>query len=137
MTDDTQYDGVEITLGRQTYVLPAIPLHALPKCKRLLEGTDDPFGDDKYHQAIIDSLYYSLKRNYPDIDPTFVTESIDVQMLQTLPAKIMEANGLSAVTEDGEKKAAKRGRTSSATGTSTSSTQPSAADGQSNTSDES
>lgn len=135
MTDAKQtptVEGVEIVLGGRTLTLPAIPLVAMPRAQPFFSGSADPMTDAGYQQALVDIVYLSLKRNYPDIEPQFVADNVDLANFTTLITAIMIANKLKApaVEEAGNDPALAAPKTGAKSGSKPSSTPPSAADGQ-------
>lgn len=134
MTDANQtptVDGVAIVLGGRNLTLPAIPLVAMPRAQPFFSGSADPMTDAGYQQALVDIVYLSLKRNYPDIEPQFVADNVDLANFTTLITAIMTANKLKAPEVDaGNDPAPAAPKTGTKSGSKPSSTPPSAADGQ-------
>lgn len=108
-------DGEEITLGGATFTLPPLPLARLKHLGVLLTGGDPSDPESGYTDALTDAVYYSLRRNYPDISRELVEDNIDLVNFQDVLQKFMKVNNLNAKGEAG--KQANPAETEKSTGT--------------------
>ena len=95
--DDVNVPGEAIRLGRLFYVLPPAPLVHMPKLKAVLSGGDFS-ADEGYSNALVDAVYYSLRRNYPTVGREQVAENIDMTNFRGVMDAFMKANGLQQAT---------------------------------------
>lgn len=93
MTNTVRVDGTTIHLGQAEFVLPPLPLVHMPKVKKLLQGGNF-MEDQEYTEALGRAIYYSLRRNYPELTEEMVTESIDMTNYRPLVQSFMEVNQL-------------------------------------------
>ena len=100
-----QVVGENIELSGETFVLPPIPLVRMAGIKKLLSGgdfTEDP----EYVGNLIDAIYWSLLRNYPELDRKTVEDGVDMVNIKELLDAFMLTNGLSTKADQpGEVKA--------------------------------
>lgn len=91
------YDGVDVTLGKYTYVAPPLTLRALrmmlPKVENLSKSAV-PTTDD--FNTISELVHVTLKRNYPDLKIEDVEDGLDMKNIFQVMSSIMTASGLEA-----------------------------------------
>lgn len=109
--DNPVVPGEEIELGGKRLVLPPIPLVKVPDLSIMFEVVEKPFSNKSYIQAVADALYYSLRRNYPDIDPQFIVDNLDMANHNIIAEALVKVNGLAPKEDVGkkQKKAASNG----------------------------
>jgi hypothetical protein len=95
MTNDLKYQGVPLKLGRQEYILPALPLKRLKEASPLMTGT---IASDGYVDTLIQAVYWSLLRNYPELKVEEVEDSVDMLNYGDVVKAFTAANGF-VVTE--------------------------------------
>jgi len=90
-TKDVKVQGEVITLGSEEYVLPPLPLIKMSSIKRLMSGGDFT-EDEEYVGSLVDAIYWSLKRNYPQMDRETVELNLDMANFQAVMDAFMKTN---------------------------------------------
>jgi hypothetical protein len=95
-------DGEAITLGKQALVLPPIPLVKVPTLEPIMSGHPNPLSSPEYVEAFMGGLYWSLRRNYPDINREWVENQVDLVAFPVLLDKFLVVNGFKKDAPAGE-----------------------------------
>ena len=97
----------KITLGKKEFELSPIPLKGLVALEGRLHLIGKDFSQDSA-DALVDGIYYGLKRNHPEIDRELVELNIDATNLnQVLTAFVQVNNFAKAAENTGKPKARK------------------------------
>lgn len=95
------FEGVKVTLGRQTYIVPALTIRQVRQHRATLnamsalatrEPTEDEIG------GMIDVAHAALSRNYPDMDKAQLEDVVDLNNLKHLMAAVVGQSGLERTT---------------------------------------
>ena len=95
MADKAKIDGVAITLAGEAYTLPPLPLARMPKIKTLMNGGDSM--SEEFVNALVDAIWWSLQRNYPDIVREAVSDNVDLKNWKIVLDAFMNTNGFAPV----------------------------------------
>jgi hypothetical protein len=91
------YEGVDVMLGKFTYVAPPLTLRSLrallPKIAALGASTV-PSSDD--FDTIVEVVHTTLKRNYPGLTAETVEDGLDMKNINVVMGAILAASGLEA-----------------------------------------
>jgi hypothetical protein len=90
--------GENIELADISYVLPPLPLAYMAKADVLLRGMSTA-QTQEYADAFADVVFYSLRRNYPDISRETVADNIDLKNFKVILDAFTVVNGLKAKAE--------------------------------------
>lgn len=104
-------DGVEVRIGRQTYIMPPLPLKPLrtmllplyADAIKMLDRTEGQSPEEimadvsSYNEKVVAVIHAALKRNYPDLTPDQIEEEIDLETSRKLLEKLREISGLKPV----------------------------------------
>lgn len=89
---EVKVDGLEIQLGKLNYILPPIPVIRMTKIGYLFEaGSDD---QEQYIETLIKAVHWSLLRNYPEMEYSFVENNIDTVNMPSIMKAFLEVNML-------------------------------------------
>src|SRR6266446_4512916 len=66
LMQNVKVQGRPIKLADVEYILPPLPLARLSGVKRLMEG-GNAVEDEGFVSSMVDALYFSLLRNYPEL----------------------------------------------------------------------
>ena len=97
---DVKIDGSLIVLGQQEYILPPLPLVKMAKVSRLMSGGN--VLQEEYVDSLVDALWWSLKRNYKDLDRQAVEDNLDSLNFKQVLEAFMQVNGFENGKEPGE-----------------------------------
>lgn len=99
-------DGKSINLGGQDYVLPPCPLSGLAKLGDRLKLIGTGMSEEAI-ESLTDGIFFSLRRNYPEIKREFVHDNIDLLNIHAVVDAFIAVNGFQkAVEASGEQTAA-------------------------------
>lgn len=87
-------DGETILLGGESLVLPPLPLIKFKTIEPIL-GSDKGFSEE-YLTAFNNAVFYSLRRNYPQITQDFIVENVDLVNFPKILSAFLSVNGLAA-----------------------------------------
>lgn len=91
----------KVTLGGKEFTLSPVPAvglkHIGPKIK-LIGASDSEDAID----ALVDGLYFGIKRNHKDVDREFVEWNLDVTNMRDLIEKFVEVNTAGVAPQSGE-----------------------------------
>ena len=85
--------GEEIIINDEKFLLPPLPLVKLAKIGKLMQG-GNTFEDEEYVVAIIDAIFWSLQRNYPEVERQMIEDNLDITNFQTILDAFMSVNKL-------------------------------------------
>jgi hypothetical protein len=85
-------DGKEIKLGGSTFILPPCPLSGLSKLGDRLKNIGTGMSEEAT-SSLSDGVFYSLRRNYPEITQGFVSDNIDLLNVHSVVDAFVEVNG--------------------------------------------
>jgi hypothetical protein len=88
-------DGKTITLAGTDYTLPALPIGKISLLPKLFHN---PLENEEVGGALIESIFYSLRRNYPNIEKHTVEDGIDLINFGAVLAAFTEVNQLERTT---------------------------------------
>lgn len=94
-------EGKEITLSGKVYTLPPIPLIGMAKLGPRFSSIGKDFSEDSVG-ALADAIFFSLKRNYPEISRDLVEQNIDLTNLTEITTAFVEVNNLTEAKPSGE-----------------------------------
>lgn len=97
-------EGKEIKLGGKDFVFPPIPLSGLAKLGDRLQQIGVGMSEESI-TALSDGVFYSLRRNYPDIAQSFVQDNIDLLNVHSVVDAFVEVNGFQKANQSGEAQA--------------------------------
>jgi len=89
---DVKVEGFDILLGGKLYCLPPIPLVKVAKVARMLHG-GNVIQDELYVESLVDAIFWSLERNYPDIVRADVADNLDMVNFKSVLEAFMMING--------------------------------------------
>src|SRR5258708_2927764 len=89
--------GKEVTIGDRTFVMPPLTLGML----ELYQDRIDAFQSgeavtSKSWTTVIDVVHGALKRNYPELDRTVITENMEMRHIADIFAALMNVSGVEA-----------------------------------------
>lgn len=87
--------GKEVKIGEKTYVLPPLTLG-------MLEVYQDPIDEfqsgekvsSKSWTTVINVVHDALKRNYPDVPRTVITDNLEMRHVMDIFAALMSVSGV-------------------------------------------
>lgn len=85
--------GISLELNGTTYVVPPVALGTLEAMQDRIEAFTGGL-DKKSVTTVIDCLYASLKRNYPDLTRDDAAELVDVGNMGDVMQAVMDVSGL-------------------------------------------
>lgn len=94
-------DGEEIILSGETYTIPPIPLSGLAKIGAGLSAISAQITEESV-TPLVDAVYHSLRRNYPEITRAVVDNGIDLKNVEAVLLAFQKVNGFDAVKEEAE-----------------------------------
>ena len=100
MAAQVKVEGEVIKLNGVEYVLPPIPLAKMAKVGRLMQG-GNAMEDEEYVASLVDAVWWSLLRNYKELERAEVEENLDMTNFQAIMDAFMKVNGFAK--KDGNK----------------------------------
>ena len=97
---DVEFEGVPIRLGRTStgqpriLVMPPLSFKSLKKFRKELSDFDDTQLSDEAIDLVEQLAGAALKRNYPDMDYTFLEEVLDAGNMMHIMQVVMDVSGL-------------------------------------------
>jgi len=91
-------EGKTIVLGGQAFTLSAVPAVGLKKIGPNLQLIGSDFSEASI-DALVDAIYYGVKRNHPDVTRDFVEMNIDVTNIGEVVDVFAEVNTVKRRTE--------------------------------------
>ena len=88
-----KYAGEVIMVGRESYVLPPLPLGGVYLLEHIKDGV---FSTNESMQAFMQVLHISLARNYPDFDGSLLGKELGLPDFARVYAAFVRVNGLEA-----------------------------------------
>ena len=98
--------SIKINIGGKNFELSPVPLVGLAKLGNRIGLIGQEFTDDSA-QALIDGVYYGIKRNHPEVEREFLEWNIDASNLKEILSAFIEVNKSTEATKPGERKARK------------------------------
>jgi hypothetical protein len=86
--------GIEMKLGRETYIVPTLSLAALELYVKPLEALMAGKGGFEAQIVVIDAAHAAIKRNYPDITRDTVAAAVDVATFAEVVSAILDVGGV-------------------------------------------
>ena len=99
VASEVEYDGEPLTLGRTTYVVPALPmlkvqaLAALQRQMQTTTGTDALARVAPLVEPFVALLHAALTRNYPDLPRDVVERGLDLANFKDAFQLTLRVNG--------------------------------------------
>lgn len=95
MSQDVEFEGAEVKLGRTMYVVPALGLGAVKKyAKKISEMHTLPL--EEQMQLTTEIAHAALKRNYPDMTLERVDELVDLKNMRSVFDAVVQTSGFTA-----------------------------------------
>lgn len=88
--------GREIKIGDKVYVMPALTLGMLELYQDRIDAFQNGEVSSKSWTTVIDVVHSALKRNYPEMDRSVVTENLELRDIGGLFEKLMDVSGVDA-----------------------------------------
>lgn len=88
--------GREIKIGDKVYVMPALTLGMLELYQDRIDAFQKGEVSSKSWTTVIDVVHGALKRNYPDMDRSIVTDNLELRDIGGLFEKLMDVSGVDA-----------------------------------------
>lgn len=88
--------GKEIKIGDKVYVMPALTLGMLELYQDRIDAFQNGEVSSKSWTTVIDVVHSALKRNYPEMDRSVVTENLELRDIGSLFEKLMDVSGVDA-----------------------------------------
>jgi hypothetical protein len=91
-----RFEGEEIELGGEKYVVPALSLRQIRELAPKLDKLDSGSGMPQEDQigAVVDVLHAALSRNYPEMKKDELLDLIDLGNMSALIKAAMRTSGL-------------------------------------------
>ena len=93
--------GKIITIGKEEYELPPLPLIKFKSVSVFL-GDGDLLSSENKVDALIDGIFWSLRRNYPDISRDLIADGLDLVNYSLIVSAFVEVNELIPADELGK-----------------------------------
>lgn len=93
-----------ITLGGEKFTLSAVPLIGLAKLGEKITLIGKDFSEDSV-EALIDGVYFGVKRNHPEVERSFFEWNIDTSNLKEVLSAFVEVNQSEGEPTAGKRKA--------------------------------
>ena len=94
------FEGVKVTLGRQTYVVPALTCRQLKKHRANIAVLPQLLNRDPTDEEVdglLDVFHAAVSRNYPDVDRDQLEDLVDLNNLPSLIQAVLAQSGLERV----------------------------------------
>lgn len=94
------FEGAEVVLGRQKYVVPALTIRQLKKYRKEIAVLPSLAGRDPTDEEVdglLDVFHAAVSRNYPDLKREDLEDLIDLNNLPTLIKAVLAQSGLERV----------------------------------------
>lgn len=98
--------SIKIKIGGKDFQLSPVPLVGLAKLGSRIELIGQEFTDESA-QALIDGIYFGIKRNHPEVEREFFEWNIDTSNLKEVLTAFVEVNKSTEAPKSGERKARK------------------------------
>lgn len=96
--------GIKLELGGENYVVPPLPLGALEQLQERIESFSGGL-DKQSVSTVIDCLYCSMVRNYPNCTREEVAGLVDVGNMGDVMQAIMDVSGMLRKKQEADAKA--------------------------------